>query len=481
MSFADGIRPHAFTNGDREYVYDPGTNQIYGVDPLVARVVTGADPPDAAIAIQELEEAGLDGLLQPYAPGFSALCTSCQTSGDDRFIHHLTLSVTERCDLRCAYCSHTHEGQDWQRGHGSRSMDRSTLERAVEHFLEHSIDAPSPMISFYGGEALLEPELLAAASRLVREAGRDDIRLIVDTNGYGLDDPDIVAMALEFGWHFQISLDGPAHIHDAHRRHVSGGPTHARILSGLDRLLRSDPAVASRLRLQATVVAGDTLVEVADWFAAFPPYRDLGINRQPHVGVNLADLNGIDPSAPGLGSGEDRCRAEAIDVLRMRYVRDLTTGGPDAADPVCRDLFEHHLIKWFHRDRRDRPAALSPSGCCRLGERRLHVTVDGVYQPCERVGTGMTIGSVACGVDHAAADVLLEDFVSAFGDECRSCWAVRHCGLCVAMMASGPDREGREGLCAGVRAGLEERFRLWLDVYERDPAALDFLKSSTLV
>lgn len=84
----------------------------------------------------------------------------------------LTLSLTHDCNLRCAYC---------YAGRKSRvAMSRQTMRRAVEWAVDYHASQKLGrrfVLGFFGGEPLLEWDLLceadALAERLCREAGLD--------------------------------------------------------------------------------------------------------------------------------------------------------------------------------------------------------------------------------------------------------------------------------------------------------------------
>ncbi len=481
---------HVFEHGDRWYAYDSAPNQIYGIDESVAAVLQGraAELDDAALAIanDEIASARAEGVFLEYSPFLESSCASCRDDVDRGPIRQLTVTLTERCDYRCAYCPYTHGGLDWQRPHDSRTIPWPTLRSALGYFLDRCDQVSDPAIAFYGGEPLLEVDLLVKASSFIRShPGGDAVRITVDTNGAGLTSSRTIEAAIGNRWGFQVSLDGPAAIHDRHRRTIDGSPTHARIMAGLDKLYDADPTIHERIRYQATVVDARDLGTVADWFQNFPIHVQYGIEAAPFVGVNLADLSGTDLSAFGLDDDDYRNRMQHVASLAGRYIEALAGGHPERVDPVSRSLFEQELIRHHHRDRRHAPESLSPAGCCKAGLRRLHVTVDGTYQPCERVGRFMEIGDVEQGVNPVAATATVDRFVEAVGDRCSSCWAVRNCTLCAATLGETWKGDGKgstidEGWCRGTRDALEKRLRLWLEIYERNPDALEFLKTSVL-
>ena len=461
-------RAHLFIQDGEHYAYDPGSNRVIRVDAaLRAALASGA-------ATDEIRAARVrDGLFLPATP---ELVSAADIGGPEpdyvSGLRQLTLSLSERCNLRCAYCPHTHS-LHWVRPHGDRDMAPATAARAVDFFLEHSRRTLAPSISLYGGEPLLAVAALAAEVDAIRRHGRDDVRLIVDTNGLLLTDETIELLVASRA-HLQVSLDGPAGVHDRWRRDPAGRPTHAAVLAGLARLLERDPDAGARLRYQVTLMPGVDLLEVSDWFD--PPLYGASL------GVGHAGLAGIDPRVLGLGPADTARTLESIRRAEDLYTDACADGRHAALSPLLQAYFDPGLVRYYHAPRTPQPRRWVGGANCAPGLRRLHVRVDGRFQPCERVGEGMIIGDVATGLDAEAVRGLQRRFHAALAGRCAECWARRQCTLCFAGLAVGADAQGDlpESLCTDVRAGFEHVLRLWVRLLRRGPRALDHLQGSVV-
>lgn len=477
----------------RDCFYDVHTNSLLEVEPPLAAVLPryglesrrallaelaprfGAAAVRAAFAAIERgrRERGLFLARRPRLvppPARWSRAGSC-----DRDLQHLVLTVTERCNLRCRYCAHGGH-LDWVRPHGSSAMPEATAVRAARWFLDRADGARSPVISFYGGEALLEPGLVTAVVAAVRAhplGGR--VRFAVDTNGVLLNDRVIDLIAGE-RMHLQVSLDGPAAAHDRHRVDAAGRPTHAAVEAGLDRLLARDPSAAARLVFNVTLAPPVDLDAVADYFAAFPPYRRRGLAGAPQLRVGQADLRGLDWAAD---AGQAVAPAEPFARQERRFLAALSTGNHAAAGPVARALCEPVLIRWHHRSRRSLGPTWTPGGNCRPGRRKLHVMPDGSLHPCERTGNAMPLGDLDAGLEPRRVRDLQRDFHQAVAAGCAGCWALRRCGACFATQVAAASAGGAAGQaeeCARLRRAeernlalvvralrLPERTRAWLE------------------
>lgn len=465
---------HLFEAEGGFFVYDVNTNALLEVEPPLAavlplvgtlsaaaigtRLAGEFTPEEIAGALAAVARGRQEGLLLgrrvrlvPRADPFA-----------DTGLRHLVLTVTERCNLRCAYCLHG-AGLPGVRPHGHRDMDPATAQAAVTFYLDRAHPDHRPVISFYGGEPLLALDLVAPVIAAARHHPRGrEIMFALDTNGVLLDGR-AVELILREKVHLQVSLDGARAIHDRFRKDAQGRHTHAAIMAGLDRLLQRDPAVAGRLSFVVTLAPPVDLGAVAEFFREFPPFLSHGIGGQPRVRVNRADLRGQPwPEAPaGWGNFE-----EQVDRARDEYLAALAAGRRDALSPVTKALFEPALIKLHHRSRAPLAGAFTPGGNCCPGVRKLHVTVDGRLQPCERAGDRLRIGNLASGIEPVLVQELESGFHEAVASACASCWALRLCPVCFAVAAShqGPDGQLPAAVCHRAREAVESELRMFVAV-----------------
>ena len=482
-----GILGRVFKAGSQDYFYDVHTNEILAVEPVLAAVLAleGTVPrselptrlrdrfserevADACAALDAgRENEGLfltrRPVLVPPDPA-GAKPGACDTN-----LSHLVLCLTERCNLRCRYCLHTAEAA-WVRPHGTRSMSRALAIQSLQYFLARVDPQQRPAVSFYGGEPLLELDLLEQVVLAGRQLPRgDEIRFTIDTNGTGLDEAarDLV---IREEIHLQVSLDGPEAFHDLNRVNGSGTGSHARIMQNLDALLQKDPTAARRLSCMVTLAPPTDLMAVAGFFQDFPPFRKCGIAGQPHVSVNLANLQGLQWPA---GPEDFAALREQLNEAAAMYLQAVKDGNLDSLSPVIRGLFEPGLRKLERRSRAPLGASFTPGGNCRPGRHKLHVGVDGELTPCERTGPTQELGTLPGGIVGGKVRDLQEDFFAAVRDQCLNCWALRLCGACYAVLGEqlgemsareGEARPAGDGLKAGMQGacdrirGDQERF-----------------------
>ncbi len=487
---------HHFRSADRDYIYDVHTNALLEVEPALVAVMPLADLLPAATiqaklrenftagqvveALASLDRGRAEGLFCSRRPQAGA--PTPEVDNDilpDQGLQHLVLTVTEACNLRCRYCMH---GADlnWVRGHGNRAMSRETAFRAVDYFLDRCDPDRKPVISFYGGEPLLEIDLITAVVGHIRRHRRgEEAALAIDTNGIRLDRRAAALIHREH-IHLQVSLDGPPEIHDRYRRSGHDRPTHATVMAGLRSLLAAEPALASRLIFVVTLAPPFDLPAVNTYFAHFPLFRELGILRPPRLRVNFSDLAG--QNWPDLDRQHDLANTQ-LEKLRRQYLADILSGHHDRIEPVPRALFEADLVRFHRRSRRRLGTTVSPGSPCSLGRRKLHVDVDGKLQPCERTGWGFPLGTLQTGIQPARVQAHESSFWRGCADRCSTCWAVRLCGLCHAHLA----RCGVKALsdlpeteCRRERRRIEDVMIMMVQVLSAPPKFRSFLNDYIL-
>lgn len=132
------------------------------------------------------------------------------------------VATTWSCNLRCTYCFV--QDRTCQPGHRQR-MGAVGARRVVEALDKGLTHCSTIGIHLYGGEPLTNvPALRAMVGRASEAPGR--FSFSITTNGTVVNDE--VFELLEKG-RFQVvlSIDGPAGVHDEHRRTQKGGGTHA--------------------------------------------------------------------------------------------------------------------------------------------------------------------------------------------------------------------------------------------------------------
>jgi uncharacterized protein len=146
-------------------------------------------------------------------------------------ISQMLVKVATRCNIDCSYCYWFRDATVYDKPKlMSAEVLHRLLQRTEEHVAKHSlVDFP---IILHGGEPLLwgveNFHRIAEACEAISSRTGCEIPIAVTTNGVLIDD-DWLNCFEAHNISVAISLDGPAHIHDIHRRTFQGTGTHAAV------------------------------------------------------------------------------------------------------------------------------------------------------------------------------------------------------------------------------------------------------------
>lgn len=186
---------------------------------------------------QILVLAGSDELAEVLAENQVTIAASTQL--------YQVIQPSAFCQLGCSYCGQKHERKQLEEDNRSRIVERIGRKLAAGRYARLHI-------GWFGAEPLaglasireLSPQLQAAAAR---QNATYSAHIV--TNGVKLDLSTALELEREHGVvSAEVTLDGPAAVHDARRHFKLGGPSFQRILTNL-----TEVAASEESRLQITV------------------------------------------------------------------------------------------------------------------------------------------------------------------------------------------------------------------------------------
>ena len=181
-------------------------------------------------------------------------------------IAQLLVKVASRCNIDCSYCYWFRDAAVYNKPKlMSIEVLDQLLRRIEEHVVRYSL-AELPII-LHGGEPLLwgveNFHRIAEACAAISARTNCDIPIGVTTNGVLIDAAWLDCFEAR-GISVAISLDGPAHVHDARRRTFHGAGTHAAVERAARMLLARDIGVTALAVCDPSVDAGEYVAFFAD-------------------------------------------------------------------------------------------------------------------------------------------------------------------------------------------------------------------------
>lgn len=365
----------------------------------------------------------------------------------ERKINKVTLQLTQNCNLRCSYCVYSDFYNAAQRVHSGKRMTLEVAKKAVDFLAQHSIDNDKVNIGFYGGEPLMEFQLIKDIVEYAEDilAGKE-FSFSITTNATMLT-PEIVAYFVAHDVQLMVSLDGPKDIHDINRRFAADGKgSFDTVIRNLKQIQKEYPEYIKNLSISMVTDPQNDFDTIDSVFDSVDVLSDANV----HSAV-IDDSYSLEKITFSNEYIEKRNYQIFLAYLARQNRIDKDKVSPIAYQEVL-DL--HNKINNMLKTK-SLPETGMHSGPCIPGQLRLFVDVEGNLYPCERVSessTTMQIGNLQDGFDYEKARALL-NIGQLTEEECRNCWATNHCTICAKYADDGNclSREKKLSYCSNVR------------------------------
>lgn len=253
---------------------------------------------------------------------------------DEAHVFTLHFEPTIQCQLACSYCFEN--GSD--RG---RPMKPVVLLQSIEWFKEYvrlNPEVDSLRLKFFGGEPLLCKDMIAQALEAYDSLCRDlrlDFWVEITTNGELLDEAT-AALLSRYNWRrAQITLDGPADIHDTRRAGKKGRPTFATIMNNIRMLLSTDYIAVVDIRLTLDVDTRDHLPRLLDELDGLGAHSRIKLS----LGLTTPSLS----VTPGR-MGQEELADAALAVWSYAKAKGFEIPDEFIAGPLCVAVAKHSAV-----------------------------------------------------------------------------------------------------------------------------------------
>lgn len=349
-------------------------------------------------------------------------------------LEKLTLQVTQRCNLRCEYCIYS--GHYDTRTHSELDMDFETAKKSIDLYLNASSEINELTVAFYGGEPLLNIELIKQCVEYIKEKtiGRS-IVFSTTTNGTLLNEQN-VSFLEKYNFNVMISLDGSQKEHDTYRKFRNGKGSFGVIQENLRKVKEKHPEFFSRITFNSVLNPQNDYQNIKNFF------ENDDLIASADVFTNIVES---EDKTQSVKFSETFSLINKFDYLKLCL---FMLGKLDEEDVSKLVLVKRSFIYERYRQiikKAEIGNTCHPGGPCIPGTRRLFVNVQGYMFPCERVSETspvMAIGHIDTGFEIKKVDSLL-NVGKITEDLCKNCWALFHCNQC-AQKADGKDHLSRE-------------------------------------
>jgi len=339
-------------------------------------------------------------------------------------VENLVLQVTQECNLRCDYCTYSVLYKN--RSFSERKMSLNVAKAAVDFAVNHSSGSNKLVVGFYGGEPLLEIDLIKQVINYIEEVyPNKNISYNFTTNGTLLTD-DIVDFLVKKDVDLMVSIDGPKREHDKQRRFPNNDGSFDLIMNNLNRIKYRHPDYFSTITTNTVLNPEHEYSCVRDFFKIdnvmghmthmFGIINDVGLKEPISYDETLSLIN----------------REEIFKVLlNMIGEIEISLISPLHSSYKAQITSRYNTMKLGGV----KSKTAHPGGPCIPGSRKSFIDVEGNIHICERIveDNNFIIGNIFDGFDKSSVLKML-NIGRLTANECINCWAFKHCTICVAQI-----------------------------------------------
>lgn len=411
---------HAFYSNGQYMLLDVESGAVHVIDELVYDIVqslekggsraavlenlAGKHPiGDMEEALDELDELACAGAL--FAPE-----PIVDVPEGPQVVKAMCLHVAHDCNLRCTYCfASTGEYQT-----GRALMPLETGKKALDFLVERSGNRRNLEVDFFGGEPLLNFEvvkMLVAYGREKEKLSGKTFKFTITTNGLGLTDEIIDYCNKEMS-NVVISIDGRKEIHDHLRKTVGGHGSFDAILPKAKKLAFMRQEQGKDYYIRGTFTRRNVDFAADALFLADEGFEQIS----------------LEPVVLGADSALS-LREEDLGAIAAEYERFASEYYDRRKNGKWFNFF-HFMIDLGHG-----PCVAKRMTGCGAGSEYVAVTPEGDIYPCHQfVGnTQYIMGSVNTGEFNTEQQRQFKACNVTTKPTCRQCWAKYYCsGGCAA-------------------------------------------------
>ncbi len=328
----------------------------------------------------------------------------------------LILSITEKCNFRCEYC--VYYDQKYTNDFCLSNMSFDVAKKAIDEFLENSIHSDKRCISFYGGEPLMNFDLMRECVNYINSKNiTSKIEYLITTNGVLLTD-EIAKFLYENRFYVNISMDGTQRTHDRYRKLINGAGTYDIIINNLKHLIALDNNYwKDSLSFICVLAPPIDIDNISNYFEALPyNFRLSGIDITQHM-QNKLDEQHYKPDN----------KKQTIYIQNRDRMNQGINNEIRKANQILRSMGANSFIR--------------PGRYCIPSIKRTFVSVNGDYYICEKddMHQNRIIGNVYSGIDINKIKSIRDEVGTFHEKNCKTCWAARFCNMCFAVIDNYPE------------------------------------------
>lgn len=334
----------------------------------------------------------------------------------------MVFQVTQMCNLKCSYCPHAQEDNSRMRKHANVRMTKEMAFKGIDFLAAHSSEKEMIDISFFGGEPLIEFDLIKEIVLYAERKLHDkQITFNISTNALLLSEECIDFFA-KHRFCVSISMDGPCDIHDKNRKSWNGKGSFHRVYHNFLKLEKAVKNTDSKIIISAVLDKQCNLDEAEQFFRRLESDK---VTIQPALVDDLSSTI----HHPMCNDFYWKITYDKF-LIMLGILKKLM----ESDIPITARFLKKQLTDLYNAVRNIN-YKLSPVFTYRFGDSQqsflLYLNCQGNFYPVVGVNEtveDMIIGNINRGIDLDKMEHLLQK-ASVYKSGCITCPAVAYCQL----------------------------------------------------
>lgn len=335
---------------------------------------------------------------------------------------HITLEITESCNLHCAYCCY---GDLYKKTQHNKHGNKSDILRNISHILnlKKTNNIKSDLrISFYGGEPLIRFDIIEECIKVAHSILPDvNIKFSMTTNGILL--KKHMDFLVKNDFHLCISLDGNSR-NNEYRIKKNGEQSFSLIEESINELYEYDSTFFKNNVSFSTVLHDKSnCIDACRFFSKYKKVPTFSFLSTSGVKKSNRKFSKINTQHNYSAKELDDFKRDYPDLYKTFFTqlqKTIYTWGDDEEPEDFNVLLS-------------REKYIYPGGSCLLFQNRVFVTVDGILLLCEKSLRKFKFGKITSNgftIYEKRINKYYSDIIDSYNQICSKCYKSFSCTKC---------------------------------------------------
>lgn len=341
----------------------------------------------------------------------------------------LILEATSGCNLRCKYCIYS-EYYPTYKGYQNEFMSFETAKLAVNEYIKNYKKVKyinptrKPNIGFYGGEPLLNYELIKKVVEYSNKNFDEEVLYNVTSNGL-LFTEEVQDFLVKNNFSIIISLDGNKENHDRNRVKIDGSGSFEDVMENIKTFKNKYPNY-DKFAISACYDFKTNLFELEKFF-----------DKENLFIAKLAQIESTNTNYYNQFKEEDiKNYLLSNENFEKKFSEVCKCGDIEKNSFLYSYIGLNYSQFAFHSLYNEkRPGLILYTGTCVPGE-KIYVTIDGKFHICEKINSNYSIGDINNGLDYEKIGEIIDNYNRITKNRCEHCNVKRFCNICFSQCST---------------------------------------------